>query len=713
MPATFSRTLLAGLLSLLLSLNAFAADADGEDGGGAPAKAEPAAEAATAADGEKAEEKKEEKAKSIAEITEKSERLDGLFTLFRDPKAGTTRMLLRPEQLDQEYIYWVQVANGIVDVGLFKGAYGSSEILEFRRQFDSIEIHRKNTSFYFDPASPLARAADANISEAIVAVVKIAAEDEETGEILIDADKLFATEALMQVTPTPQPGQDPKTTFSLGKLDAGRSRILNLRSYPKNTDVEVRYAFHNPTPLVAGTQAVTDARNVAIRVMHSFIAMPDSDYKPRADDARVGYFGGQVTDLTSMDAAPYRDLIARWNLVKEKPGAPMSEPVTPITWWIENTTPTEYRDLIRDAALAWNTSFEKIGFRNALVVKIQPDDADWDAGDIRYNVLRWTSSPNPPFGGYGPSFTNPRTGEIIGADVMLEYSFMSRRLRTRQLIQEPTALAPAETSPVGNRGHFFANHFCSLQHGLEVNNVFASLAAQTLYGMDDEIDQQLTRDTMHYLILHELGHTLGFNHNMKATQLLTPAQARDKDMMAMGVVAGSVMDYPAVNFAPTREEQTLFYSIAPGPYDDWIIEYGYSEALADPVAERARLEKILAKSTDPTLAFGNDADDMRAPGFGIDPRVNIYDMTSDALTFAADQIDIMQSTLKALPSKPPANGKSYQETAAGVTALLAVWRNSAMVASRYVGGVQVDRAVVGQDGGGDPLTPIAADRQRE
>ena len=80
----------------------------------------------------------------------------------------------------------------------------------------------------------------------------------------------------------------------------------------------------------------------------------------------------------------------------------VSEPVEPIVWWIENTTPLEWRDIIRDATLAWNSSFEKAGFRNAIVVKVQPDDADWDAGDIRYNVLRWTSSPSPLFGGYGP-----------------------------------------------------------------------------------------------------------------------------------------------------------------------------------------------------------------------------------------------------------------------------------------------------------------------
>ena len=107
----------------------------------------------------------------------------------------------------------------------------------------------------------------------------------------------------------------------------------------------------------------------------------------------------------------------------------------PIVWWIENTTPRELRQTIREGAEAWNIAFEQAGFRNAVVVKEQPDTASWDAGDIRYNVLRWTSSPDPPFGGYGPSFVDPRTGQIPGADVMLEYIFITNRLREMELFQ--------------------------------------------------------------------------------------------------------------------------------------------------------------------------------------------------------------------------------------------------------------------------------------
>jgi hypothetical protein len=662
-----------------------------------------------AAEDEDKKKEEDEKPKTIAEFTKDADRIDGLFTLFRDKKTGETSMLIKRDQLDKEYIYWMQVANGVVDAGFFKGAYGPSGIIELHRSFNKVEFIEKNTAFYFDPNNAISRAASANISDAVLAVEEIVAKDEASGDILIKIDKVFATEALAQIKPTPDPDADPKTTFTLGELNGDKTRIMNLRSYPANTDIEVEYVYNNPAPTVQGKAAVTDSRNVSIRVMHSLIEVPENDYQPRRDDPRIGYFGEQITDLTSTQAAPYRDLISRWNLVKKQPGAAMSEPVEPITWWIENTTPVEWRELIRTAALEWNNSFEKIGFKDAVVVKVQPDDADWDAGDIRYNVLRWTSSPNPPFGGYGPSFTNPRTGQIIGADVMLEYSFMTRLTRTRRNIQDP---AGTPEMPSAMAYPNFDASFCALGQGLAMNNTFANAAA-AVYGFTDELDQQLARDTMHYLILHEMGHTLGMNHNMKATQLLSPEEAWDKDAVTDGILAASVMDYPAVNFAPTREQQTLFYTIAPGPYDDWFIEYGYSEGLADPVAEQQRLDAILARSTDPLLIFGNDADDMRSPGSGMDPRVNIYDMSSDAVTYASRQMDIMQTTLNGLPSKLPAAGQSYQETFEAVSAIMNLWGRSASVTSRYVGGVYVDRAMVGQAGGGQPFTPVKESRQRQ
>ncbi|MEL0153904.1 MAG: DUF5117 domain-containing protein, partial [Halieaceae bacterium] len=411
-------------LSLTLSVKALAEDPPEAPEPATEETAEKASEGddeAGEGDGEEGAEE-EEKPKTIAELTEEMDRIDGLFTMFRDPKTGATKMLLQGAQLDSEFIYFKHTMNGVTDAGAFTGSYGDQYIFTIERRFDKLQFIRQNTAYYFDPENAISRASEANISRAILAVTAIAAEDEETGEVLIDADSLFLSEAFANVTYSR--GDDSGDRFKLGGLDAEKSQILELRNYPENTAVEVEYVFNNPKPKNGGSDAVTDARNVSITVRHTWIAVPENDYQPRFADARLGSFNVQVTDLTSTDSAPYRDLLERWHLVKKDPSAEISDPVEPITWWIENTTPVEWRDLIMGAALEWNKAFEHAGFSNAMVVKVQPDDADWDAGDIRYNVLRWTSSPRPPFGGYGPSFSNPRTGQLLGADIMLEYSFL-------------------------------------------------------------------------------------------------------------------------------------------------------------------------------------------------------------------------------------------------------------------------------------------------
>ena len=146
-----------------------------------------------------------------------------------------------------------------------------------------------------------------------------------------------------------------------------------------------------------------------------------NDFRPRLDDPRVGYFTQEIENLTSIKVADYKDVINRWSLVKKDPSAAISEPVEPIVWWVENTTPVEYRQTIVEAGEKWNEAFEKAGFKNAVVMKIMPDDATWDPADIRYNVIRWVSSPYPPYGAIGPSFVNPKTGQILGADITVEW----------------------------------------------------------------------------------------------------------------------------------------------------------------------------------------------------------------------------------------------------------------------------------------------------
>jgi hypothetical protein len=441
-----------------------------------------------------------------------------------------------------------------------------------------------------------------------------------------------------------------------------------------------------------------------VRVQHSFIAVPQNDYRPRYDDPRVGFFMTQVTDLTSTSPTPYRDMIHRWHLKKKNPGQAISEPVEPIVWWIENTTPKELRSVIKKAVESWNIAFEAAGFKNAIVVKEQPDDAEWDAGDIRYNVLRWTSSPQPPFGGYGPSFVNPRTGQILGADVMLEYVFLTNRITYGKVFD--TALLETEATP-NFLQEAFDHQQCIVGNYLQVNNLFGLLGNSAL-GKSIKENKQLVEESIYYLLLHEVGHTLGLNHNMKASQLNDLATLNERSVTEKIGLTGSVMDYPAINFANNKYKQGQYYTTRPGPYDIWAIQFAYSPELGN----AKKRETHLARSTEHQLAFGNDADDMRSAGKALDPRINTGDLSSDAIGFALGQIELSKTVTNRLLTRVVEKNHSYQMVRNAYMITTGQHANSLRVISRYIGGVYVDRAFAGQPGATKPFIPVPGREQK-
>lgn len=646
---------------------------------------------------------KKDEIKSIDEVTRKCRKFYGLFTMYQDTTNGKVYLQVNQDQLGKEYIHFSQVVDGPSDMWVIRGVYNQEKIFRIERSFDKIEIILENTSYYFDPASPLSKAKDANINKPVIFREKIAGISKNGDQFLVEADKLFISEAFEQLKPSPNPEEKPGKSFKVGTLSKDKSKIQNIVNYPQNTDIQVQLVYEEQYPLHHGDVDITDARFVSLRIHNSLIAVPQNDYRPRFDDPRVGYFTNEVTNMTSAHPAPYRDLIHRWHLKKKDPAAALSEPVEPIVWWIENTTPNELRPYIRDGVLQWNKAFEKAGFKNAIVVKEQPDDATWDAGDIRYNVLRWTSSPRPQFGGYGPSFVNPRTGQILGADIMLEYVFVTNRLRERQLFET----AAAE--------HFLSEpaaddlHACSLGTYLHQSMMVGRQIIQTLE-RDKTEEEKLLQQGLYYLTLHEVGHTLGLNHNMKASSLHDPSSIHDEKLTREVGLLGSVMDYPSVNISSDPHKQGLYYVVSPGPYDNWAIEYGYKEFSQQ--EEGKKLSEILSRSTEHALLFGNDADDMRYPGYGIDPRVMIGDMSSDPVTYCVERIKLVNEALPKLKDKFATPGESYQGLRNAYLVLTSdVW-NSLRVICRQIGGVYVDRSMVGQPGAGKPYEPVSYEQQK-
>ncbi|TCZ67073.1 zinc-dependent metalloprotease [Flaviaesturariibacter aridisoli] len=634
----------------------------------------------------------------LADKTKGARRSEGLFTFYQDTTNGGVNLYIRKTQLGKEFIYQSFALSGPTALLLNQSIYRSNFIFRIEKAYDRIEISRVNTAFYYDPANPISRTKDVDKPEAVLLSERIIGEDS-TG-YLVAADGLFLGERFDPVKPPVVVNLFGPASFSLGNLNPFKSKYVALKAFPGNTDVVVDLAYDNPNAAAAPGRDIADPRYVRVRLQHSFIELPQNDYRPRRDDPRVGYFAHQVNDQTSISATPFRDVIDRWHLVKKDPAAALSEPVEPITFWIENTTPVAYRPIVRAAILQWNKAFEGAGFKDAIHVEEMPDSASWDPSDLRYNVVRWVSSAQPPYGAIGQYTSNPRTGQILGADVTIEWFTGSAAPVLEELLtgaHTGTAAHNIETA-----GSNYA--LCSLADELKSQFVAGGTALEAAGGGADELSR-LHRQFLTYLVMHELGHTFGLNHNMKGSQLWSPAQLNDTALTHQWGLLGSVMDYPAVNIARDPKKQGDYYTTKEGPYDDWAIAFGYTP-YADSAAEAAGTAALLARSTDPKLAFGNDADDMRSPGKGMDPRANVDDLSSDAVGYAAERLQLLRSLLPGLVQRYNKPGQSWAELRVRYAALQGQRQQMIGAVSRYVGGVYVDRSFPDQHSATRPFTPV-------
>ena len=638
--------------------------------------------------------KKDEKSKTLEDFIKSSKKIEGLFDIYQDTITGQVQMLIRDDQLNKDYIYGSQIADGVVSTAGFRGQYKDEKILNFKKFFNKIEISAVNSNFYFDENNPLSKSKDANISNSLISSIKIKYFDKKKNAYLIDADGLFISELLTRIKLPTNPFQYNRS-FQLGRFDRGKSKIEKIKNYPKNLNVKTNYVYNNPNVGSSGSSAVEDSRYVSIKTFHTIVEMPDDDYQIRLDDQRVGYFLTQVDNLTDPGTTNYRDLINRWKLIKKDPSLEISEPVKPITWWIENSTPIEWRETIKEAVLKWNPAFEKAGFKNAIEVKIQPDDAEWDAGDIRYNVLRWTSSPNPPFGGYGPSMVNPRTGEIIAADIMLEFVFFTNRVFYDKLYSDAASIMDTNNY---DHSHDHDNFICSagsiLHDNINFGRTFIALNG------DDYDLEELERQSMMYLIMHEVGHTLGLNHNMKSSSIHSISELYDGNKLKGKAISGSVMDYPALNLNPNPKIKSPYADSSVGHYDKWAIEFGYK-----PFNSEQERNEILSRSTDPLLIFGNDADILYSSR-GIDPRVQTNDMSSDPISYSIDRMLLVNELFDDILDKFQISGNTYEDLRRAFFNLNSQYAGAASAISKFIGGVYVERSVIGQKGSKKPYTPV-------
>src|SRR5215203_1655871 len=409
---------------------------------------------------------------SIMEKLKGSKKMEGMFTLYQDTLTGSVLMYVNKKQLDKEFIYQSFSMGGPAELFLNQNMIRETWVFNIRKKFDKLEFNRVNNNYFYDHENNISKAANVDVSDAVFFSDKVALKD--SSGYYVNVDGLFLSDKLDRIKPNFPAALPPASYFNLGQLNAAKSGYVKLRSFPNNADVVVELAYDNPAPMNEGGRNITDARYVTVKMQHSIIEMPVNDYVARLDDPRIGYFTQQVNDMTTKAPVNYRDLINRWHLKKKDPSAAISEPVDPIVWWVENTTPKELQPIIVEAGLKWNEAFEKAGFKNAIVMKVMPDTATWDPADIRYNVIRWVSSDL----GYaiGPSFVNPRTGQILGADITIDYGLMTGVDFEQEMF---TALGDGKFESLLNPvSSYFANHkHCGLATGLKSLNAGATTMA--------------------------------------------------------------------------------------------------------------------------------------------------------------------------------------------------------------------------------------------
>ena len=631
--------------------------------------------------------KKEDKDEGLEAFLEDLTHFPGLIDVYRNNDDGKVYFLIKKDQLKKEFIYFAHILDGIVEAGTWRGNYLDNGIIKFNKYFNQIRIDRVNTAYVFDESNPLSKSKNANISNSLIDSLKIEKTSESEDKYLIDVTSLLLSESLSKITVDPYK-ETPKDSFKIGSISKNKSSINAVLNYPENTDFEINFVFSNPSNKPIENQ---DSRNNSISLRFSFINYPENNFESRIEDQRIGFFSERKTNLSSTDITPYEDLINKWHLEKKDKNKEKSVPIKPITFWIENTTPYELRPIIKNAVLAWNIAFEQAGFIDAIEVKIQPDDADWSAGDIRYNVLRWTSSPNPPFGGYGPSFTNPRTGEILGADIMLEWIYLTNRVRYSEIFEN-------------QENH--KNDFCHNSLIKQENRIFGKLATEALDLNEIEISR-LYEEELYQLILHEVGHTLGLNHNFAASTLHNNSDVHNPEITYKEGLSSSVMDYHALNIAPLGVKQGQYADIKPGKYDILAIKYGYTPNLS-----KKDLNNMLEKYSSSEYLFGNDGDDMRSPGKGIDPRINTGDMTNDPVGYAKDRIILSQNLIPKLYNILKTKSDSWESIYQGYRILIRQIHNSAEIISRQIGGVYVERGFM-SDKDQNPYEVVPYDIQKE
>ncbi|MBV9296134.1 MAG: zinc-dependent metalloprotease [Acidobacteriaceae bacterium] len=495
-------------------------------------------------------------------------KFEGFFPLYWDEHTG--KMWLEIDRFNQEFLYVTALSAGVGsnELGLDRGSMNAPQVVQFERSGPRILLIESNYRFRATGADAAEHGAEID-SFARSTLWGFDVVAEQGSRVLVDATAFFLRDAARVSERLQGAKQGAYHT------DATRCAFyLPLtNAFPKNTEIETTLTFTGEPTGEQIREVTPSPEAVTVREHQSFVALPDPGYKPRMQDPRAGYFSTEFLDFSApVDQPVMKRYIARHRLVKKDPNAAISEPVDPIVYYVDPGAPAPIREALIEGASWWNQAFEAAGFRNAFQVKVLP--AGVDPMDVRYNIIQWVHRSTRGWS-YGNSLIDPRTAEIIKGIVSLG----SLREHQDYLI-------------------------------------FESLLAPHVQGHDDTkplIDAVYAR--LRQLAAHEVGHTLGLEHNYIAS-----TQGR-----------ASVMDYPGP-WIELRQDNSFdlskAYATGIGEWDKVAITWGYSQ-FSEGTDEHAALDKIITDAAQRGITFITDADS-RPPG-SAHPKSHLWDNGPNAV----------------------------------------------------------------------------------
>lgn len=634
----------------------------------------------------------------------------GLIKLIQ--KDGKLYAELTPGNLNKDYIIVTSIARGIGQGSLLGGmswGFGDDWLWQFRKVDDKIHVVRRNIRFTAKKGTPEAKAVELAYTDSVLFALPIVAKAP-GGGMVIDLDSIFMGDL-------PQIGQVLRG-FSFTSSRSTWSMVKALRD---NVELEVAATYASSGAMSLDT--VPDTRGVTVNVHYSISALPNTGYQPRLADDRVGYFLTVIKDYTKQgDEDRFVRYINRWDLQKADPSAELSPPKQPIIFWLEKTVPFKFRKTIREGILEWNKAFEKAGFANAIEVRQQPDDADWDPEDINYNTFRWITS-SAGFA-MGPSRVNPITGQILDADIIFDADFLTFWKEEYEIFSPEKVAAMTGgpltleeyrqqmlTNPSGHRHH--AGCACNYHSGLGRELAFGSTALFAKAADAAQLAAERERMMMQGLkevVMHEVGHTLGLRHNFKASTYLKLEDLNNPEVTSKTGLTASVMDYAPSYITPKGVKQGDYYSTTIGPYDMWAIEYGYKPFSGGTQGEVAELRKIASRSGEPGLDYATDED---TRGIDSDPLSNRFDLSADPIGYAQQRAELIKELWPGLVERVTEEGDGYQRARRAFGVLLSNHGQAAWFVSRFIGGVHVHRDHRGDKDGRPPFKVVDADQQRK